>query len=626
MTEEAVRESGLTRWQRAKRILFGDPIATKRAHHERLSIAFGLPVFASDALSSVAYASEEILHVLVLAGAAGYGLLTPVSLALVGLMLIVAFSYYQTIQAYPSGGGTYIVSTENLGSGAGRVAGAALLIDYVLTVAVSISSGVAAVVSMLPSAQPHAVTIGVTAILVLCVANLRGAKESGALFAAPTYAFVVLMLSLCAAATARGIGQPALAPQVEPQPGGAAPITAFLILRAFAASCTALTGTEAIADGVAAFKEPSAKNAGRTLWLMVSLLMLMFLGLSWSAQHYGVRVMEPSEPGFRTVVAQLAALHFGEGPLFYVVLIATASILFLAANTAFADFPRLCSFIAKDGYMPRQLLSLGDRLVFQNGIIVLSVLAAVLIFVYEADTHSLVPLYALGVFISFTMSQAGMFVKFLRASKTPEAPRAVLAKAGVSGFGSLVTFVVAIILLVTKFTEGAWLIVIAMTAVLYVFNRIRKHYDHLASELNLGADDRPTKVETISLLLVPRLHRGVLKALGYAQGSARDCRAIHVALDRESAERIKADWAAYQIDMPLVILDSPYRSLVEPVVEYIDEMLELFPGKMVTVIIPQAVPRHLLQGLLHANAAPAFKLALASRPQVAVTNVRYFLR
>lgn len=626
MSQEAQPSIGLSPWQRTKRFLFGDPIATKRAHHERLSVAFGLPVFASDALSSVAYASEEILHVLVLAGIAGFSLLTPVSLWLVALMLIVAFSYFQTIQAYPRGGGTYIVSTENLGPKPGQVAGAALLIDYVLTVAVSISSGVAAVVSMLPSAQPHAVTIGVVAILALCVANLRGAKESGALFAAPTYAFVGLVLALCATAVFRGIGQPAVPPRLQPPPDGFAQITPFLLLRAFAASCTALTGTEAIADGVGAFKEPAAKNAGRTLVLMVGLLLVMFVGISWSAQHYGIGIMEPSEPGFKTVLAQLAALHFGEGGLYFATLIATGAILFLAANTAFADFPRLCSFIARDGYMPRQLLSLGDRLVFQNGIIVLSILACVLIVAYNADTHSLVPLYALGVFISFTLSQAGMFVKLYRQAAAAGRHRPTLFKAGISGFGMAVTGVVAVILLVTKFTEGAWLIVIAMGAVLYVFSRIRRHYDHLANELNLDEGDRPAKVESISLLLVPRLHKGVLKAIGYAQGSATDCRAIHVALDRESAERIKADWAKHQIDMPLVILDSPYRSLVDPVVEYIDEMLELFPGKMVTVIVPQAVPRKFLQGLLHANAAPAFKMALASRPQVAVTNVRYFLR
>lgn len=614
-------------WQRLRRVILGNPIATKRAHHEKLSVGLGLPVFASDALSSVAYASEEILHVLIIAGIAGFTLLTPISLWLVVLMLIVAFSYYQTIQAYPKGGGTYIVSTENLGKGAGQVAGAALLIDYVLTVAVSISSGVAAVVSLSPSTQAFGVVIGVAAIAMLCVANLRGVKESGALFALPTYIFVVLILALIGTAVFRGAGQPAVPPEITPPPGGFQAVTLFLLLRAFAASCTALTGTEAIADGVGAFKEPAAKNAGRTLVAMVILLLTMFIGISWAAQHYGLKIMEPSEPGFRTVLAQLAVSMFGEGPLFYVIQIATAAILFLAANTAFADFPRLCSFIARDGYIPRQLTSLGDRLVFQNGIIVLSVVAAGLLVAYDADTHSLVPLYALGVFVSFTLSQAGVCVKFLRSRRDdPANATGHSVRALISGFGAIVTTIVAGILLVTKFSEGAWLIIVAMGALLFVFQRIKRHYNHLANELNIQSTDTIEKVDTIALLLVPRMHRGVLRAIAYAQGSAKDCRAIHVTLDPGSAEALKQEWTRLGIDMPLVILDSPYRSLIEPVVDYIDETIELFPKHMITVIVPQAVPARWIQGLLHTNAAIGFKLALASRPQVAITNVRYFLK
>ncbi|MCC6404184.1 MAG: APC family permease [Fimbriimonadaceae bacterium] len=617
----------LTTWQRLRRAVLGSPIATKRAHHEKLSVTLGLPVFASDALSSVAYASEEILHVLVVAGIAGFTFLTPVSLWLVVLMLIIAFSYYQTIQAYPAGGGTYIVSTENLGSGAGRVAGAALLIDYVLTVAVSISSGVAAVVSLAPSTQDYGVWIGVTAIAVLCLANLRGVKESGAIFALPTYVFVVLVLALVGTAVFRGVGQPAIQPTIHPPQEGFHAVTMFLLLRAFAASCAALTGTEAIADGVGAFKEPAAKNAGRTLIAMVVLLLVMFVGISWSAQHFGVQVMEPTEPGFKTVLAQLAVAMFGEGPFFYVIQIATAAILFLAANTAFADFPRLCSFVARDGFMPRQLTSLGDRLVFQNGIVVLSVVAAGLLVVYNADTHSLIPLYALGVFVSFTLSQAGVCRKFVKERKAdPANARRHTIHAALSGFGAVVTTVVSLILLVTKFSEGAWLILVAMTVLLSVFSLIRRHYDHLANELNLRPEDTVEKVQTIALLLVPRVHRGVLRAIAYAQGSARDCRALHVTLDPASSEKLKQEWNRLGIDMPLVILDSPYRSLVEPVVDYIDETTELFPDHMVTVIVPQAVPSRWVQGLLHTNAALGFKLALASRPQVAITNVRYFLK
>lgn len=603
-----------------KRVLVGKPIQTKHAHHERLPVWTGLPVFASDALSSVAYATEEILLVLVLAGAAAMALVWDVSWWLAGLMIVIAFSYYQTIHAYPKGGGTYLVSTENLGSGAGRVAGASLLIDYVLTVAVSVSSGVSAIISLNSNVQPYGIHIGVVAVLLIMVANLRGAKESGLLFAIPTYTFVVMVIALVITGVVQTLGMPHQVPKdVMPPPEGFHAMGAFLLLRAFAASCTALTGTEAIADGVQAFRAPEARNAAKTLLWMVGMLLTMFIGLSYLAMHEGIVPMSTSAEGFKTVVAQIAIAHWGDGILFGLLQITTAAILFLAANTAFADFPRLSSFIARDGYLPRQLGSIGDRLVYQNGIILLSLSAIALIVVYKADTHSLIPLYAMGVFISFTMSQAGMAVKFRRE-------RAPLYKFAISAFGALVTLVVMGILLVTKFAEGAWLIVVALAIMLLIFRGIRKHYDYLARELSVGQQDTVRPVRTIGLLLVPRLHRGILKAIAYARATSQDVRAIHVTLDPNNVSQIKDDWNRFGSDIPLVILDSPYRSLVEPLIEYIDQAVAEEPDLVVTVIVPQAVPKFWWQGLLHNNAAVYLKLALASRRNVVITNVRYFLR
>lgn len=603
-----------------KRVLVGKPIQTKHAHHERLPVWTGLPVFASDALSSVAYATEEILLVLVLAGAAAMALVWDVSWWLAGLMIVIAFSYYQTIHAYPKGGGTYLVSTENLGSGAGRVAGASLLIDYVLTVAVSVSSGVSAIISLNSNVQPYGIHIGVVAVLLIMVANLRGAKESGLLFAIPTYTFVVMVIALVITGVVQTLGMPHQVPkEVVPPPEGFHAMGAFLLLRAFAASCTALTGTEAIADGVQAFRPPEARNAAKTLLLMVGMLLTMFIGLSYLAMHEGIVPMSTSAEGFKTVVAQIAIAHWGDGILFGLLQLTTAAILFLAANTAFADFPRLSSFIARDGYLPRQLGSIGDRLVYQNGIILLSLSAIALIVVYKADTHSLIPLYAMGVFISFTMSQAGMAVKFRRE-------KAALYKFAISAFGALVTLVVMGILLVTKFAEGAWLIVVALAIMLLIFRGIRKHYDYLARELSVGQQDTVRPVRTIGLLLVPRLHRGILKAIAYARATSQDVRAIHVTLDPNNVSQIKDDWNRFGSDIPLVILDSPYRSLVEPLIEYIDQAVAEEPDLVVTVIVPQAVPKFWWQGLLHNNAAVYLKLALASRRNVVVTNVRYFLK
>jgi len=542
-------------------------------------------------------------------------------LALLALLWIVVFSYYQTINAYPQGGGSYRVSSENLGPRFGLVAGAALLIGYVLTVAVSVSAGAAAIVSMAPELQPYGAAMASAAVLVLMVLNLRGAKESGAVFAVPTYSFVGLVLALVGYAFFKGTagGSPAV-PHILP--AGHEPTVALgavLLIRAFAAGCTALTGTEAIADGVQAFKPPEAKNAATTLVMMATLLTLLVLGISWSAQHFGIVPMDFHEKGYQTVVAQIASRVWGDGPWFFAILTVTAMILFLAANTGFADFPRLSQFIARDGYLPRQLASVGDKLVFQNGIITLAVLSIALILVFNANTHSLIPLYAAGVFLSFTLSQSGMVAKWVRAKQ-------VTWRTCVSALGAVTTAIVTGILMVTRFTDGAYILLIALVAMMGVFWGIRRHYNYLAGELSLRTSDALVPVETTVLLLVPRLHRGILQAIAYARSMAKDCRAIHVTLDKNSVEQVKTDWNRFGADIPLVILESPYRSLIEPITDYIDQHFVESPDSVITVIVPQAVPKHWWQGLLHNNAAVGLKLALRARKNVVITNVRYFLK
>jgi amino acid transporter len=603
---------------RLKRFLVGRPIHTKHAHHERLPKVFGLPIFASDALSSVAYASEEILLVLVTGGLLAYYQLIPVSLALIALLWIVVFSYYQTINAYPLGGGSYRVSSENIGGWAGRLAGSALLIGYVLTVAVSVSPGAAAITSMFPAIKDYGTSIACLAVAMLGMLNLRGARESGIVFAIPTYGFVVFVLGMVGYVFFSGMTgtNPAVTPSLPPPTGE---LGLVFLITAFARGCTALTGTEAIADGVQAFKPPEAANAAKTLVMMAALLTALLLGISWSAQHFGVVPMDFEKEGYRTVVAQIALAAFGETWLFFGVLSVTAIILFLAANTGFADFPRLSQFMARDGFLPRQLMSVGDKLVYQNGIITLAIASILLIYFFDANTHTLIPLYAAGVFLSFTLSQAGMFMKFKRSG-------VFTWKMLVSGFGAITTFAVTGILMVTRFTEGAWILIIALAISMAVMALIKKHYIYLANELSVGPEDKLQTINTTVLLLVPRVHRGILQAIAYAKSMARDVRAIHVTLDPKSVGTVKADWDRFGADIPLVILDSPYRSLTEPIIEYIDQAIAEDPDGMITVIVPQAVPKRWYHGLLHNNVAVPLKFALASRKNVVITNVRYFLK
>ncbi len=597
-----------------RRRLLGEPIPNSRAHHERLIIPVGLAVFASDALSSVAYSTDEVMHALARSGPEALQITFPVALAIAVLMAIVVFSYRQTITAYPKGGGTYIVSSQNLGQTPGLVAGASLMADYVLTVAVSVSSGVAAVVSMAPGVQPYGVPLALTFIAFLTLMNLRGLKESGLAFTGPTYIFVGLALALIVTALIQGLGRPAEPVSAAAHTGSSA-LTFLVLLRAFAAACTAMTGTEAIADGVQAFREPAAKNANRALLLMAVLLMVLFVGISWSAVHFGLSPMRIEDPGFKTIMAQLAERLWGIGPGFYALQIFTAGILFLAANTAFADFPRVTSFLARDKFLPRSLASQGDRLVFQNGVVLLAVTAAILVFAFQADTHLLVPLYAVGVFMCFTLSQSGMARKLWNEDRRGQSM--------ISGFGALVTFIVAGILLVTKAPEGAWIILVTVALMVLVFRFIRRHYDSIDSQLR-SAEPAVSPTSSVVVIVVPRLHRSVREAIDYARLMGGDVRGVHVGLSDAGREALRADWNSCGPDLPLIVLDSPYRSLIGPILEYVDQLRKDEPNAAITVIVPQAVPRNPWQKLLHADAGRALVRELGERRGVVVTSLRYF--
>lgn len=601
--------------------MFGEPISSKDAHHERLIIPLGLAVLASDALSSVAYATEEVLLVLREYGPLFIHYVFPISIVLSLLIWIVTISYRQTIATYSSGGGTYIVASENLGRPAALVAASALLTDYILTVAVSLSSGAAALVSMLPALQAYIIWIAVGATIILCYMNLRGAKESGVIFSAPTYVFIVLVLGVIAFGIIKGAGRPAIVPQFPAEATlGVGSLALFMLLiRAFSQGCTAMTGVEAIADGVQSFRPPEGKNAKTAITIMAALLSTMFIGISWCAAHYGIVPMRIEDEGYRSVLAQISAAVFGEGFLFYAVQIATALILFLAANTAFADFPRLCSFVARDKYLPRQLLTLGDRLVYHNGIILLSISAIILIIAFRADTHLLIPLYAVGVFVAFTLSQSGMAKRNFKYGNR--------LAGSVSLFGAIVTSIVTVILLVTKFTHGAWLILVVSAFLIFFFSKIRRHYLTIDRQMTIDEDipRRANLKRHKTIVLVPRLHAGVQRAMAYATILKNEISAVHVKLDPRESERLQANWQKFFPDVDLAVLDSPYRSVTRPIEEYVNDKVSENPNIMVTVIVPQAVPHSWFEKLLHGGMSAELSRALMSNRQVVLIRVPYFL-
>lgn len=612
-----------------KRLLIGSPIATEHQHHERLSKVTALAVFSSDALSSVAYATEAILSILILASLQAVGLVLPVAGGIAVLLVLVAFSYRQTIRAYPNGGGGYIVARENLGDLQGLIAAGALLIDYVLTVAVSISAGVAAITSLAHNwgflaVKDFAVVIALFFILLVTLANLRGVKESGAIFAVPTYVFVVSILIMVATGLVKGMlfgftpVDHALAPEVA-HPASAEAIGLWLIFRAFAAGCTALTGVEAISDGVPAFKSPEWKNASATLTWMVGLLTTMFLGITWLAFAHGAL---PNEQTHETVVSQIARVTFGVGPIYTIIQIATAIILVLAANTAYADFPRLASFLSRDRYLPRQFSSRGDRLVFSNGIVVLGVFSAALVIFFQANEIAMLPLYAIGVFISFTLSQSGMVMHHIRKKQA-----GWLRGALINGSGAFLTAAVLIILAVTKFTDGAWIVLIMIPFIVALFLAIHRHYRRVAEQLSLDNAPRPIALRRhTAIVLVSGVHRGVLPALQYARSIAPDnVTAIYVNLDADSCERFRTRWEEWGCEIPLVVLDSPYRSLLTPLLNYIDEVDRRYKDHMLSVVLPEFVPAHWWEYVLHNQTGLLIKTALMFRQGKVVVSVPYHL-
>jgi amino acid transporter len=605
---------GAVRVHVLKRLLVGEPLSTAQARHERLSKVTGLAIFASDNLSSVAYASEEILRVLIIAGPAALELATPIAVAIAVVIAIVIYSYRQTILAYPQGASDYIVAKDNIGAAAGLTAGSALLIDYTLTVAVSVSAGIAALTSAFPALFPLRVWLCVGAIALIAVGNLRGLRESGRLFALPSYLFIGGLLALLGVGFASypSAGPPPDATAAEP----VVALSAFLILRAFASGAVALTGIEAVADGVTAFKPPEVVNARAVLAALAVIMTVLFVGTTVLADVYDV-IPQAHE----TVVSQLARQVFGGGIIYYYIQGVSMLILILAANTAFADFPRLAFFMARDGYLPRQFGNRGDRLVFSNGVVMLTVVAAVLIVVFDGDTHALIPLYAVGVFTSFTLSQASMVRRWLRLRPPRWAWRVAISTLGAATTGTVLLVVAA-----TKFLDGAWIVIALIAILIMIFVAIRRHYEDVAGQLSLDGYGTPQEMSHTVLVLVGDLHRGVVEALQYARTLSPAAKAVYVETDPERTRKLEEKWGRHGLGVPLVVLNSPYRSLLGPLLEYVEHLTDR-PGKhVVTMVIPEFIPARWWQHLLHNQTALLIKGALLFRRNVIVTDVPYHLK
>ena len=606
-------------FSQVKRFVVGDPIPSHLAHHERLSRTTGLAVLSSDPLSSVAYATEEILRVLVLAGAAALTFASPIALVIAGILAVVVFSYRQTVHAYPGGGGAYVVSKDNIGPTAALIAAAALLIDYVLTVSVSIAAGVAAMTSGLPGWHFNRVELAVAFVVIIALGNLRGVRESGRIFAAPTYFFLAGVLSLIAVGTWRALSGTIdpLPPPEHPLETTGTALTLFLLLTAFSNGCTAMTGVEAVSNGVPAFKPPEPRNAAATLVTMACISITMFLGITLLAQAYQV---VPSAQ--ETVVSQLARGVFGgRGLPYYLVQAGTMLILVLAANTAYADFPRLSSIIARDRYLPRQFMNQGDRLAFSNGIIVLSVFAIVLLIVFGGDTHALIPLYMIGVFVSFTLSQADMVVHWRRL-RTPGWRMSMV----INGVGALVTGIVLLVVAVTKAHDGAWIIILLIPVMVVFFTITHNHYRAVGSQLKLSEEEAREPVRQNRVLVpISGVQRAVVRALDYARTLSPDVRAVYVDVDPAATEQLHREWDTWGRGVPLVVLQSPYRSLLEPLLEYVEQINASSADDYVTVVVPEFVPARWWHHLFHNQRALLIKSALLFKPNTVVTSVPFHL-
>ncbi|MEU5720325.1 APC family permease [Micromonospora sp. NPDC047738] len=626
-----------------KRLLVGRPFRSDRLQHTLLPKRIALPVFASDALSSVAYAPDEILLTLSIAGASAFFFSPWIALAVVVVMLTVVASYRQNVHAYPSGGGDYEVATVNLGPRAGLAVASALLVDYVLTVAVSISSGVANLGSVLPFVATHKVLIAVIAVALLTAMNLRGLRESGTAFAIPTYGFVIVIGGMLLTGLVRIfiLGDELRAPsagleiQAEHSVTGFALI--FLLLRTFSSGSAALTGVEAISNGVPAFKAPKSRNAATTLLLLGVIAVSMLFGIIWLARLTGLQFVEsPSQivagpPGYvqKTVTTQLGEAVFGNGVLLYVVAGMTALILFLAANTAFNGFPVLGSILAQDRYLPRQLHTRGDRLAFSNGIVFLAVFAVVLIVGFQAEVTRLIQLYIVGVFVSFTLSQAGMirhWNRHLRTERDPEVRRRMVRSRAINAFGMALTGTVLIIVLITKFLLGAWIAIAAMAVIYLLMLAIRRHYDRVAAELEPTETRGVLPARNHAIVLVSKLHQPTLRAIAYARATRPDTlTAVTVNVDEKDTRNLQADWERRELPVPLTVIDSPYREITRPILNFVASTRRESPRDVVTVFIPEYVVGHWWENLLHNQSALRLKGRLLFEPGVMVTSVPWQL-
>jgi amino acid transporter len=615
----------------------GRPLSTADAPHQTIGKAVGLAVFASDALSSTAYATQEILGVIAAAGTIAYGYLFPISLAIITLLVIVTISYEQTIHAYPGGGGAYIVARDNLGELPAQTAGAALLTDYILTVSVSVSAGVAQIVSAYPDIFPYRVFIAVIAVGFIMLINLRGVKESGVTFAVPTYFFVVVMVFTVGFGLFRyltgSLGMVVDPPHFEAQ-HIISVITPFILLHAFANGTTALTGVEAISNGITAFKEPRSKNAGITLIWMSLILGALFLALSFlTGQVHAVFSEE------ETVISQLARTIYGGRGIPYLMLISgTTIILIMAANTAFADFPRLGALHAGDGFLPRQLTYRGSRLVYSRGIVSLAVIASILIIIFQASVTRLIPLYAIGVFLSFTLSQTGMARRWWKIGHLKEGE--VIVEPGstlkyekgwqfrmvVNGFGAVCTAVVMVVFAVTKFAEGAWVVLILTPILVTIFFSIHHHYKGLAKRLsldNFGVSPLHTLRHRV-IMPVSGVHQGTLAALHYARMLSDDITAVHVSIEPAESEKIRQKWKTWGEGVRLVMLNSPYRLFLEPLLEYIADITrQRQPGETITIVVPEFVSNSRLTAALHTNTAELLRSQIKRQHGIVIINVPY---
>ncbi len=599
-------------------MIVGKPMPSHRLSEEKISKWKALAVLSSDALSSVAYATEEILIPLAAVSAAALAWSVPVAIAIGILLIIVSASYRQTIEAYSNGGGAYVVAKENIGVLSGLVAGAALLIGYVLTVSVSVAAGVSAITSAFPEVYEFRVMIAVIVIGLITWMNLRGIRESATVFAFPTYIFIIsFFVMMGVGAWKIWTGQAVQAHPIlhDSYP----PIAMFLVFRAFSSGCAALTGIEAISNGVPSFKAPAHTNAKITLTWMAALLVVLFFGITALSHVYGI-----VPRGGEMAVSQLARAVFGTNWFYYVIQVSTALILVLAANTSYNGFPWLAAVLAHDRFLPRQMAILGDRLVYSNSIIWLSIAAAILVILFQGETHSLIPLYAVGVFLGFTLSQAGMLKHHLKHKK-PGWMRAF----AINALGAVTTFIVMLVVGATKFSEGAWIVVLLIPFCVFIFYKINRHYLSIGAELSLMEESAPSKMNPVKhtvVIPISGVHRGVVEALRYGISISDDVRAVYVEIDPQATERVKQAWEEWAHEIPFVVLKSPYRSIIKPLLEYVDDLSNTVHSEIITVIVPEFVTAHWWHQILHNQTAFLIRAALLFKKGKVVTSVRYHIK